>query len=123
MFRHRMNCYLIERNKRENELQAVDKNRWYAVNRKCLPPALLDTFCGQSYDEGTERFIGECYRKSASMFTSFLIAIARSVLKLFMSATSVCGFLGCGSMFVFSEAQFRDFVVEGLLHHRKVTFF
>lgn len=120
MFRQRVNCYLIERMKRENELQAVDKTRWYSVNRKCLSPSLEATFQGHTYDDGTEHFIAECYRKSNSMITSFLVAIARSFLKLFMSATSVCGFLGCGSMFVFSEAQFRDFVVDGLLEHQKV---
>ena len=119
MFRHSFNCYLIERIKRENELQNIDKSRWYEVNSKCLPEELITQFHQLHYDHETDSFISNCYRKSASVLSMFLFAVARSILKIFMSSTSICGLLGCGSMFVFSEEQFRDFVIPSLKDHHQ----
>ncbi|KAI2799723.1 Methyltransferase-like protein 9 [Blomia tropicalis] len=121
MYRRSLNGYLIERLKRENELKSVDKTRWYTINNACLSSTLSATFHQLSYDSGTDQFISNCYTKANSIVTTFFYAFARTILGLFMSSTSVCGFLGRGSMFVLSNDQFKTFVIDTLFkyrHHR-----
>ena len=65
-------------------------------------------------DEETQKFLNLCYEKSDWLFTQMFHSFAKSVLCLFMSSTSVNGLLGRGSMFVFSDNQFRLLMGDNL---------
>lgn len=105
---------LYERMQREEQLRRFDKNKWYSMDRDLLSPEMNATFVQMSCDEETQHFLDVCYEKSDQYLTHLFQSIARTILCLFMTSTSVNGLLGRGSMFVFSDAQFRTLVGQHL---------
>ena len=106
--------YCLERTKRENELQNIDRSRWYKINRGCIHNVELSSKFVENYcDSETSEFIQTCVDGGFQSFVNtFFKSLIRAVLNLFLTSTSICGLLKCGSMFVFSNEQFRSFVVE-----------
>ena len=105
---------IYERMQREDQLRQFDKTRWYQVDRDALSTQLNQTFVQMDCDRETQQFLDVCYEKSDQYFTHLFQSIARTILCLFMSSTSVNGLLGRGSMFVFSDAQFRSLLGQYL---------
>ncbi|XP_054158208.1 LOW QUALITY PROTEIN: protein-L-histidine N-pros-methyltransferase-like [Oppia nitens] len=104
---------IYERMQREEQLKQFDKTRWYSVDLPMIDeqnPELSGQFVQMDYDCQTRQFINQCYEKSDQYFTHLFQSIARTILCLFMSSTSVNGLLGRGSMFVFSDQQFRTLI-------------
>lgn len=97
---------LYERMIREDQLRSFDHSKWYEVNLDNMNPNIAAKFKKMSYDNETDQFIQNCYRKSEWLFTHLFNAIARAFLGLFLTSTSVNGLLKRGSMFVFSNQQF-----------------
>lgn len=97
---------LYERMIREDQLRNFDHSKWYEVNLDNMSPDIAAKFKKMSYDNETDQFIQNCYRKSEWLFTHLFNAIARAFLGLFLTSTSVNGLLRRGSMFVFSNQQF-----------------
>jgi len=85
-------------------------SKWYYIDTHQLPKYIVDKFEASAYDAGTEEFVESCYEKSDWFFTQVYHSVARMFLGLFMSMTTVNGFLNRGAMFVFSEAQFHSFL-------------
>ncbi|CAG2103525.1 unnamed protein product [Medioppia subpectinata] len=98
---------IYERMQREEQLRFFDKTKWYSIDRHLVTDELHRTFRPSDYDCETREFVDLCYQKSDQYFTHLFHSIARTILCLFMSSTSVNGLLGRGSMFVFSDQQFR----------------
>ncbi|KAI1294674.1 Protein-L-histidine N-pros-methyltransferase [Halotydeus destructor] len=105
---------LYERMMREEQLRKFDKEKWYKINLDSLNDVeLQEKFMLSSCDAGTDEFLVKCHDKSDWFFTQIFHSIARTILSAFMTSTSVNGFLGRGSMFVFSEDQFKK-LYDGL---------
>ena len=106
---------LYDRMTREEQLRKLDKSRWYKCNLESISssrPDLSAKFVEMSSDEETDEFIESCYQKSDWFVTHLYHSVARSFLNLFMTSTSINGFLGRGSMFVFSKSQFTTLYEE-----------
>ena len=97
---------LYDRMMREEQLRKFDKNKWYKVDMEQIDPEMKDRFIEFNSDEETDRFIETCYSKSDWFITHVFHSMVRSILTLFMTSTSINGFLDRGSMFVFSTEQF-----------------
>ncbi|CAG2171382.1 unnamed protein product [Oppiella nova] len=106
---------IYERMQREEQLRYFDKSKWYSIDRQLITRELNHTFAPMDYDCETQEFVDLCYQKSDQYFTHLFHSIARTILCLFMSSTSVNGLLGRGSMFVFSDKQFRALLGDHLL--------
>ncbi|OTF79811.1 methyltransferase-like protein 9-like protein [Euroglyphus maynei] len=111
LLRRSIHLYLLERHRHEASLSGFDKSRWYRLSLDGV--AVNDEFWGKfmecHLDSGTQQFIDHCYRQSKCFFRSLWLLIMRSILKLFISSTSICGLLNCGRMFVFSDEQIERF--------------
>lgn len=142
MNRHRrrsLACYLNERLHREQQLENYDKSKWWAlrpawngtngfiflspnfryqVNQACLPPSFSQRFTPWQMDEETQSFISNCYTKSDRFLANLFYSLLRTLLKLFLTSTSICGLLGCGRMHIFSRAQIEKFISDDDDHHR-----
>ncbi|XP_060592836.1 protein-L-histidine N-pros-methyltransferase-like [Ruditapes philippinarum] len=81
---------------------------WYFVKRSSLPADLCDSFLQLDQDSETSDFLENCYEKSDWVFMQIYHSIAKSLLSWFMENTSINGWLGRGSMFVFSRQQFMQ---------------
>ncbi|KAH7645146.1 protein-L-histidine N-pros-methyltransferase [Dermatophagoides farinae] len=117
LFRRSVHLYLLKRHCREATLFGLDKSRWYRLvddNDQMLSDELRGKFIECHLDLGTQRFIDACYYQSKCLFRSLWILIMRSILKLFISSTSICGLLNCGRMFVFSDEQIEKFCFDTL---------
>lgn len=106
MFRSALARTLYERIQKEEDLRNYDKALWYKCNLDLVvPEKLRKTFVHSHFDGESEAFLDHCYEKSDWIFTQLFHAVAKAFLCWFMTRTSVNGFLGRGSMFVFSKAQ------------------
>ncbi|XP_027195030.2 protein-L-histidine N-pros-methyltransferase [Dermatophagoides pteronyssinus] len=116
LFRRSVHLYLLERHRREMTLSGLDKSRWYrlCLNDVNVDDELWSRFMECHLDSGTQQFIDHCYYQSQCFFRSLWILIMRSILKLFLSSTSICGLLNCGRMFVFSDEQIEKFCFNTL---------
>ncbi|XP_045192479.1 protein-L-histidine N-pros-methyltransferase-like isoform X2 [Mercenaria mercenaria] len=81
---------------------------WYFVKRSNLPADLCDSFLQLDQDSETMDFLENCYEKSDWVFMQIYHSVAKSLLSWFMENTSINGWLGRGSMFVFSRSQFTQ---------------
>ncbi|XP_064640998.1 protein-L-histidine N-pros-methyltransferase-like isoform X2 [Lineus longissimus] len=86
---------------------------WYKVNKASLSEELCLKFHQSHQDEGTTKFLENCFEKSDWLFTQIWQSLVKSVLTWFMTVTSVNGYLGRGSMFVFSKQQFNTLMKIG----------
>lgn len=99
----------IARRMQEDEQHRLDNHSyWYFVKRSSLPADLCDNFIQFNQDSETMDFLENCYEKSDWVFMQIYHSIVKSVLSWFMETTSINGWLGRGSMFVFSRSQFRQ---------------
>ncbi|CAD5121941.1 DgyrCDS10402 [Dimorphilus gyrociliatus] len=94
----------------DNEQRNSDHSHWYEVNKSMIPAEVCDRFIQFNEDSDTEKFLENCYEKSDWIFTQFFHLIVKSILGFFLTKTSINGFLGRGSMFVYSSAQFLEFL-------------
>lgn len=86
----------------------MDKRQWYQCGE--LSEHARRTFQEQSVDEETAHFLQQASHKSDWVFTQLWHSLARSILSIFMSQTSINGLLGRGSMFVVSRRQLERLV-------------
>ena len=105
---------IYERMQREEQLRHFDKRKWYSIDEQLLSDDFNRSFVQMNCDSETQQFLDVCYEKSDQYFTHLFHSIARTFLCLFMSSTSVNGLLGRGSMFVFSDSQFKQLSAEYL---------
>ncbi|XP_005102809.1 methyltransferase-like protein 9 [Aplysia californica] len=93
---------------KEDERNKNDKHvYWYRVVVSRLPEDVQNLFLQFEQDEGTDDFLQNCQDKSDQLFTQILYSVARPILNIFMTQTSINGFLNRGSMFIFSKNQFE----------------
>ncbi|KAH9488880.1 Methyltransferase-like protein 9 [Bulinus truncatus] len=90
-----------ERNKNDRHVY------WYRVVASRFSPDLQTKFIQFDQDDGTDQFLENCLEKSNQVVTQLFYSLARPLLNICMSQTSINGFLHRGSMFVFSKAQFE----------------
>ncbi|KAH3771347.1 protein-L-histidine N-pros-methyltransferase-like [Dreissena polymorpha] len=79
---------------------------WYCVEKSILSEAISEKFVQFHEDPETHEFLSKCYEKADWVFTQLYHLLAKSVMSWFMENTSINGWLGRGSMFVLSQAQF-----------------
>ncbi|XP_059147793.1 protein-L-histidine N-pros-methyltransferase-like isoform X2 [Physella acuta] len=93
---------------KEDEFNKNDKHvYWYRVVLSRMPDDVQPKFVQFDQDDEAEEFLENCQNKSNQLFTQLFYSLARPVLNLFMTQTSINGFLQRGSMFVFSRPQFE----------------
>ncbi|XP_022901600.2 protein-L-histidine N-pros-methyltransferase [Onthophagus taurus] len=113
---------LYEKQKADEYLSTIDKKQWYQCNLANMPSNISSKFVQLEPDEDTNQFISQSEEKSDSLFVQIWHTIAKAFLSLFMSQTSINGWLRRGSMFVLSYNQFiklmgkdKDMLEDSLL--------
>ncbi|KAM8876395.1 protein-L-histidine N-pros-methyltransferase isoform 2-T2 [Synchiropus picturatus] len=95
------------------ETEAVETQQWY----RCCPDQLGEVveplFIQSHLDSDTKAFLKRSVEKSGWIFTQMYHSLVSSVLSPVVSRTSINGFLGRGSMFVFSADQFQKLLRIG----------
>ncbi|XP_028332956.1 LOW QUALITY PROTEIN: protein-L-histidine N-pros-methyltransferase [Gouania willdenowi] len=81
---------------------------WYRCCPELLGECLRPVFVQSRLDSSTKAFLEHSEEKSSWTFTQLYHSLVSSVLGPLVSRTSINGFLGRGSMFVFSEDQFQQ---------------
>lgn len=84
----------------------MDKRSWYAADMQAAPAHVRDTFLEMDLDEATADFLEQAEAKSESILLQIWHSLVKLLLGWFFTQTSLNGFLGRGSMFVFSTPQF-----------------
>ncbi|XP_075528632.1 protein-L-histidine N-pros-methyltransferase [Dermacentor variabilis] len=98
---------LYERLLRDRDLERLDKTQWYSIDAEQLEDEFLRSrFVQCELDAETQAFLDRSTEKSNWLGTQILHAVARLFLGWFLTKTTLNGFLGRGSMFVFSMSQF-----------------
>ncbi|XP_047466045.1 methyltransferase-like protein 9 isoform X2 [Mugil cephalus] len=92
----------------ESDAAASETQEWYRCCPDLLGESLQPLFIQSHLDLGTKAFLKQSVEKSGWMFTQLYHSFVSSVLSPLVSRTSINGFLGRGSMFVFSPDQFRQ---------------
>uniref|UniRef100_A0A8C5DID0 Methyltransferase like 9 n=1 Tax=Gouania willdenowi TaxID=441366 RepID=A0A8C5DID0_GOUWI len=82
--------------------------QWYRCCPELLGECLRPVFVQSRLDSSTKAFLEHSEEKSSWTFTQLYHSLVSSVLGPLVSRTSINGFLGRGSMFVFSEDQFQQ---------------
>ena len=106
---------LYDRMMREEQLRKLDKSKWYVCDLQQIGSensSLVSKFVQMDLDEEGSQFIDTCYQKSDWFMTHLYHSVARSLLNLFMTSTSINGLLDRGSMFVFSANQLQALYPE-----------
>ncbi|XP_046842427.1 protein-L-histidine N-pros-methyltransferase-like [Xenia sp. Carnegie-2017] len=85
----------------------IDITQWYAVNMSLFNQDVLEKFIQFDVDEESQEFLENCNDKTNYVFTQMAHTVIKNVLRFFISVTTINGILNRGSMFVFSNAQFR----------------
>ncbi|XP_031416934.1 methyltransferase-like protein 9 isoform X2 [Clupea harengus] len=80
---------------------------WYRCSPDLLGDEMKPLFVQSVMDADTQAFLRKSEEKSGWMFTQLYHSFFSTVFSPIMSRTSINGFLGRGSMFVFSADQFR----------------
>lgn len=98
---------LYDRLLRDRDLERMDKSQWYRMDLEQLDDELLRSrFIHCGLDADTRAFMESSTEKSNWLGTQILHSLARLFLGWFFTKTTLNGFLGRGSMFVFSRDQF-----------------
>ncbi|ELU17292.1 hypothetical protein CAPTEDRAFT_167325 [Capitella teleta] len=93
----------------DNEIKAQDHCSWYSVQLDSIQDEdLRGKFIQFEEDVETKEFLSNCYEKSDCVGTQMYHRLMKALLSWFMTSTSINGWLGRGSMFVFSSSQFRS---------------
>ncbi|TSK14583.1 Methyltransferase-like protein 9 [Bagarius yarrelli] len=96
-----------------NALNSTDLNvqelqEWYRCCPELLGEKIQPLFVQSQLDEETQAFLERSVEKSGWVFTQLYHSLFSTVFSPIISRTSINGFLGRGSMFVFSQDQFRQ---------------
>lgn len=105
--RSSMTRYLLNRASQNQNSDLQEKYTWYDVDEFSLSKELQQKFIQCDMDEESEKFLENCFEKSGWVFTQFFHSVAQVFLGVFFSMTSINGYLNRGSMFVFSQEQFK----------------
>lgn len=79
----------------------------YSCCSDLLGERIQPLFVQSHLDADTQAFLQKSVEKSGWLFTQLYHSFFSTIFSHFISRTSINGFLGRGSMFVFSEDQFR----------------
>ncbi|XP_066545206.1 protein-L-histidine N-pros-methyltransferase [Amia ocellicauda] len=85
-----------------------ETTEWYRVCPELLGDSVRSAFIQSHLDSDTQAFLRHSEEKSSWLFTQLYHSFISTVFSTFLSRTSINGFLGRGSMFVFSVEQFRS---------------
>lgn len=99
---------IFNRMQEDEQHRSDNHSYWYFVKRSSLPEDLCDSFIQFDQDSETSDFLQNCYEKSDWVFMQIYHSIVKSILSWFVENTSINGWLGRGSMFVFSRSQFTQ---------------
>uniref|UniRef100_A0A0A9YH30 Methyltransferase-like protein 9 n=2 Tax=Lygus hesperus TaxID=30085 RepID=A0A0A9YH30_LYGHE len=97
---------LYNKYKSDEHLLTLDRNEWYRVETNRLKPEYASLYVPMAPDEDTDTFLETSARLSNSILTQIYHSLVKFVFGFFMTQTSINGWLGRGSMFVFSKKQF-----------------
>ncbi|KAB5555383.1 hypothetical protein PHYPO_G00033410 [Pangasianodon hypophthalmus] len=90
-----------------SDFNAQGVQEWYRCCPDLLGEKIQPLFVQSHLDEDTEAFLQRSVEKSGWVFTQLYHSLFSTIFSPIMSRTSINGFLGRGSMFVFSQDQFR----------------
>lgn len=90
---------------------ATLNNKWYQCNLTSMPEELQEKFVQLEADNDTLVFLEQSEDKSDWIFTQIWHSLAKAVLSLFMTQTSINGWLQRGSMFVVSFQQLLKLIL------------
>ncbi|XP_036400215.1 methyltransferase-like protein 9 isoform X2 [Megalops cyprinoides] len=91
----------------EGETAGLETQEWYRCCSDMLGEDVRTLFVQSQLDKDTQAFLRRSEEKSGWLFTQLYHSFVSTVLSPIISRTSINGFLGRGSMFVFSADQFR----------------
>ncbi|KAM4623419.1 protein-L-histidine N-pros-methyltransferase isoform 2-T2 [Polymixia lowei] len=91
----------------ESEAAGIETQEWYRCSPDLLGEMVQPLFVQSHLDSDTQAFLRRSGEKSGWLFTQFYHSFVSTVLSPLVSRTSINGFLGRGSMFVFSADQFQ----------------
>ncbi|KAJ8413712.1 hypothetical protein AAFF_G00082190 [Aldrovandia affinis] len=91
----------------EGETEGLETHEWYSCSPDMLAEDLQPLFIQSYMDQDTQAFLRRSEEKSSWLFTQLYHSFISTVFSPIISRTSINGFLGRGSMFVFSRDQFR----------------
>ncbi|KAK6301774.1 hypothetical protein J4Q44_G00278270 [Coregonus suidteri] len=92
----------------ESKEAGQDTQEWYRCSPDLLGEVVRPLFVQSHLDRDTQAFLRRSIEKSGLMFTQLYHSFVSTVLGPLVSRTSINGFLGRGSMFVFSADQFQQ---------------
>ncbi|XP_072390812.1 protein-L-histidine N-pros-methyltransferase isoform X1 [Diabrotica undecimpunctata] len=98
---------LYEKQKHDEFLEQFDKNEWYQCNLDSLPALISTKFVQLGPDQDTIDFLEQSEKKSDWLFMQLWHSLVKLFLGVFMTQTSINGWLQRGSMFVVSQPQVR----------------
>ncbi|XP_067009060.2 protein-L-histidine N-pros-methyltransferase-like [Anabrus simplex] len=75
----------------DERLQRFDRNQWYKCETSSLPESVRSRFLPLAVDRDTENFLKQATHKSDWVFTQIWHSVAKSVLRWFMTQTSING--------------------------------
>uniref|UniRef100_A0A8C1IQM6 Methyltransferase like 9 n=1 Tax=Cyprinus carpio TaxID=7962 RepID=A0A8C1IQM6_CYPCA len=82
-------------------------SEWYRCSPEMLGEQVRSQFIQSHLDEDTQAFLRRSMEKSGWLFTQLYHSLFSTIFSPIVSRTSINGFLGRGSMFVFSKEQFQ----------------
>ncbi|XP_051523262.1 protein-L-histidine N-pros-methyltransferase-like isoform X1 [Myxocyprinus asiaticus] len=91
----------------ESDITGHEAQKWYDCCPDMLGEKVQSVFVQSHLDAETQDFLRRSVEKSSWLFTQLYHSLFSTVLSPIISRTSINGFLGRGSMFVFSKDQFR----------------
>lgn len=97
----------------EGEAGTADHLEWYRCCPDLLGESVRPLFVQSHLDSDTKTFLKRSQEKSGWLFTQLYHSLVSTVLSPMVSRTSINGFLGRGSMFVFSAEQFQQLLRIG----------
>ncbi|KAI9536393.1 Methyltransferase-like protein 9 [Dissostichus eleginoides] len=97
----------------EDEAAATETQEWYRCGPDLLGESVRPLFVQSHLDSDTKAFLKRSVDKSGWLFTQLYHSFVSTFLSPLVSRTSINGFLGRGSMFVFSPEQFQQLLRVG----------
>jgi hypothetical protein len=111
--RTRLAQIALDKLKNDDNLYQIDRNEWYQWDLAELPLLIAEKFIQFNEDFETNQFIEQSRMKSEYFLTQLFHSLLLSLFKIFMHTTSINGLLNRGSMFVFSQEQFKELMNFG----------
>ncbi|RUS91785.1 hypothetical protein EGW08_000493 [Elysia chlorotica] len=94
---------------KEDEQNQNDRHvYWYRAILSRLSQDLCGKFVQFDQDDGADEFLQNCQEKSDAILSQIFYSLARPILNVFMTQTSINGLLRRGSMYIFSKPQFEQ---------------